>query len=71
MNQMFYSDDPVADFERYDAKQQEALKQLPTCTNCGEPIQDDYLFDVDGELFCEECMKVNFKKSVENYIKEG
>lgn len=68
---MIYSDDPVADFERYDSRLEDALNQLPKCVDCGEPIQDDDLFDIDGDLYCEECMKANFKKSVEDYIKEG
>ena len=67
---MFYSDNPIADFERYDAEQQRQLEKLPKCVGCGEPIQDDDLFDVNGDLFCEECMMATFKRSVENYIKE-
>ena len=68
---MYYTDDPVADFERHDAEQQKMLKKLPKCVHCGEPIQDEHLYDIDGELFCEECMKEIFRKSTELYIEEG
>ena len=65
---MIWTDDPVADFERYDAILQEQLKQMPHCINCGEPIQDDHLFNIDGDLFCEECMVENFRRSTEDYV---
>lgn len=68
---MFYTDDPVADFARWDAKQQDELEKLPWCSICGEPIQDDYLFAIYGDLYCEECMKEIFRQPVENYIEEG
>ena len=68
---MFYSDDPVADFERYDANLQEQLEWMPHCIDCGEPIQDDHLYNINGDLFCEDCMKANFRRPTENYIKEG
>jgi formylmethanofuran dehydrogenase subunit E len=68
---MYITDDPIADFDRWDAEQQMELKKLPTCCSCGEPIQDEDLFDVNGDLFCKECMMEQFKKPVERYIKEG
>lgn len=67
---MFYTDDPVADFAQHDAEQQQELEKLPVCVDCGEPIQDDHLFDIDGDLFCEECAMENFKRKVERYIEE-
>ena len=71
VKRMFRTDNPVADFERYDAKQQEELNKLPKCDACGEPIQDDHLFDINGDLFCEECMMEIFKQDTEDYILEG
>lgn len=68
---MFYTDDPIADFNRWDAKREKELEELPRCIDCGEPIQDEYLFDIDGDLFCAKCMIANFRKSTDNYIKEG
>ena len=68
---MMYTDDPVADFNRWDAEQQDELEKLPICVDCGEPIQDEDVFDINGDLFCKECMMDNFKKKTERYIKEG
>jgi formylmethanofuran dehydrogenase subunit E len=67
---MFYSDEPIADFNRWDAEREKELEKLPRCIDCGEPIQDDNLFDIDGDLFCMKCMIANFRKSTDNYIKE-
>lgn len=68
---MYYTDDPHRDFDRHEANLQKELNKQPVCVDCDEPIQDDHLFDVDGDLFCEECMIANFKRNTENYIKEG
>ena len=63
-----YTDDPIADFHRHDAEQQEWLEKLPVCSYCDEPIQDDYLYEINDELICEECLNDNFRKNVEDYI---
>ena len=52
-----WTDDPVADFERWDAEQEEKLKKLPKCCECGEPIQDDSCFEIGGDYYCEDCME--------------
>ena len=65
---MFYTDDPERDFDRYDAEQQEQLEKLPVCSYCLEPIQDDYLYEINDEVICEECLNENFRKNVEDYI---
>jgi formylmethanofuran dehydrogenase subunit E len=64
---MYYSDNPIADFDRYEADRERALSKLPHCCNCGEAIQDEYLYDIDGNLFCEDCLKSNYRKPTENY----
>jgi formylmethanofuran dehydrogenase subunit E len=64
---IFGTDDPIADFERYDAEQQKKLSRLPRCCCCGEPIQDDFYFDLGDEIYCEECLKEQFRKSTEDW----
>lgn len=64
---MYFTDEPAVDAERYAEKQQRALGWLPTCNVCGRHIQEDYLFDVDGSIFCEQCMEKLFKKEVDGY----
>lgn len=65
---MMWTDDPVADFERYDREQSEALKKLPICTDCGEPIQDEHYYLICDEPICPECLDNNYKKRTEDYI---
>jgi formylmethanofuran dehydrogenase subunit E len=57
------SDDPIADFNRYDAYQQQQLDRLPKCDDCGEPIQDDY-YRINGCNICSECLE-NYKMTIE------
>ncbi len=60
---MYRSDDPIADFDRYDAEQQRSLNRLPHCDDCGEPIYECY-YKIDGGIVCEECLD-NYRRSVE------
>ena len=53
---MYYSGDPLADFDRYEADQHKQLEQLPVCEDCGEHIQDETAFYINGEWICESCM---------------
>ena len=53
---MFYSDDPLRDFDRWDAEQQKALEELPVCADCDNPIQDESAFYINGDWICEDCM---------------
>ena len=65
---MFYTDDPIADFNRYDAEQQKMLDRLPRCSECDEPIQDEFCYEVNDELICDGCMYKNHRKAVEDYV---
>lgn len=65
-----YSDDPIADAYAYDYEQGVAEEKYPTCDICGEHILDDYLYDIDGDLVCEECLKEHYRKSTDDYIED-
>ena len=52
-----YSDDPLMDFERWDAEQYDELKERPCCSFCDEPIQENTAYRINDMLFCEECME--------------
>lgn len=56
MKQVWYSDDPVADFERYDEDQNKWLERRPVCADCGEHIQDERAYYINGEWICRDCM---------------
>lgn len=62
------TDNPVKDFEKYDAEQQKELEKLPVCSHCDEPIQDEHYYEINDEVVCEECLEQNFRKSVDDYV---
>lgn len=51
----YYSDDPNADFDRYDRDQQKWLDSRPRCYYCEEPIQTDACYCVAGHKYCLDC----------------
>ena len=53
---MWITDDPIADFDRYEAEKEKALKKLPKCTRCDEHIQQDKAVCIDGDYYCDECL---------------
>ena len=63
----FYTNDPVADFHRYDAEQQARLEDLPECSECGRPIQSDFYYEFDCYFYCEECLE-NHRKCTDSFV---
>ena len=55
-------------FEAHEAEQERWLDMLPRCCECDEPIQDDYLYEINGEYICERCLKDNYRKSVDSVM---
>lgn len=67
---MEYVPDSYDMFEIHDAQQESWLERRPKCDNCGEHIQDDYLYDFDGFIICEKCLKDDYRQDADNYEKE-
>ena len=65
---MLYSDDPVKDYERYDARQARRLARRPRCEECGEYIQDDVCYEIGGKLICPRCLEENYERNTDDYI---
>lgn len=65
---MYRTNDPLADFDRYSAEQEEWLENLPKCSECGNPIQDDTCYQVNDELICESCMDTFHKVHTDDFI---
>lgn len=65
----YYSLNPVADFHSYDRELERMLNRLPVCDNprCKCRIQDDYYFEIEGEILCEDCMNERYRKRTEDY----
>lgn len=63
-----WTDDPVADFDRFDRMQQKELEQRPVCADCGEPVQEDYFYLINDEVICTNCLESGYRKPIEDYI---
>ena len=53
---IFRSDDPLRDFDNWDAEQNKWLSKRPVCDECGEHIQDERAYYINGEWICPNCM---------------
>lgn len=65
---MWRTDDPERDYARYEAEQNKQLEKLPRCSECDEPIQEEYCFEINGEYICENCMNENHRKCVDDIL---
>ena len=65
---MILTDDPLLDFAVHDRQQEEALNKRPVCCYCGEPIQDDFCYEINGDLICADCLDMHFRKAVDDII---
>ena len=63
------TDDPIADFNKWDAEQERHLNSLPLCDKCQEPIQDEICYEVCGDILCEDCMKDHYARWTEDFTK--
>ena len=53
----------------YRERQQEAwLARQPKCAHCGHPIQEERVYDVEGELYHVGCFNESHLKWTEDYI---
>lgn len=69
----FYSDDPVRDFDKYDAYTARLIARLPKCENkrCRHrEIQEEMFFEIEGEILCENCMRDRYGRSTEDYLRD-
>lgn len=51
----------------HETEQEKLLEKLPVCRHCGEPIQDDHYFYIEGIIYCEDCMNEKFRRDIEDY----
>lgn len=54
---MAFTNDPIADFERWDAEQEAWLAKRPVCADCDEHIQDCEAYYINGCLICQNCIE--------------
>ena len=49
-------------FEEFDFYVQKQIAKLPVCVECGEHIQDEYLYIIEEDPMCEECAEKWLKR---------
>ena len=54
-------------WEAHEARQTAWLRKRPICSHCGEPIQDERIWDINGQLFHPDCAEDEFCKWTEDY----
>ncbi len=52
-------------FAAHDAEMGAKLDSKPVCVCCEEPIQDDHMYDIYGDIYCEDCMISQFRRSID------
>lgn len=65
---MYFTDDPIADYERYSARQEAELQKYPECCECGERITDEKLVYIEGEFMHLSCFKENYVKYTDDFV---
>lgn len=63
-----FTDDPLADFAQHDAEKERRLAQMPICADCGNPVQEDHFYSINGEVICPDCMESNYRKDIDDYV---
>jgi len=64
---MSYTDDPARDWDNHCAEQERRMQKYPECADCGKRITDDFYYEIDGEILCEECLNDRHRKWVDDF----
>ena len=70
LKEMPYTDNPLRDFDAWDAEQERKLARLPVCNFCGERIQDEECWCIDTKFICKDCL-AECMILTEDYADEG
>lgn len=56
-------------WQRNEQRLEDELAKCPVCAWCGEPIQEEYLYEVNGELLDEICMDKLYRKQTSDFMR--
>ncbi len=59
-----YTDDPLRDYEAYEAELVRLEEQVPVCDYCNRPVMDDFYYEINEEPVCADCLEQYFKREV-------
>ena len=60
-------EDNYSMWQHKEAEAERWLQKRPECVDCGEHIQDEDAYYINGEWICKDCMSA-YLVSVEDYI---
>ena len=52
-----YTDDPAADYDAFCRQQDLDAARLPVCCECDSRIEEEFCYEINGEVLCETCME--------------
>lgn len=52
----------------HDREQERQLAQLPRCSECRRPIQEDYCYMINDMPICPDCMDRNYRVWTDDLI---
>lgn len=53
---------------QYLDRQDRAEERYPVCEKCGQTIYDEYYYEIDGEIICEECLNDKYRQETDEYV---
>ena len=53
---MILTGDPEKDADYRDVELEMKLAQNPICCECGEYVNDDSYYDIEGNVYCPDCI---------------
>ena len=53
--------DPSREWDRYCEMEERELARRQVCSECGEPIVEDYCYLINDEYICEDCLERYYK----------
>lgn len=60
--------DNYSQWEEHERQAEARLARRPVCYECGEHIQDDFCYEINGDYYCEDCLDMHFRKAVEDLV---
>lgn len=66
---MYYTNDPVADAERYYGDMEKQEEKLPVCCECGYPCRGEVAYLINDLWHCADCMN-EYKVYISDYLEE-
>ena len=67
---MMFSSDPIVDAMRHDMEIEHEQEKLPVCDACGQTIDDDRFWRINGETLCDDCAHDMYTIHMDDWMDE-